>query len=175
LPTEFRYFIPTTEYTSTTHEEPSRNSLGPLSEKVEKDLLQGLREIVLSPSSIIAQTTSIQSNYILYGNISSGTSSRGNRIIVKDLTEVSPYSLLLFGGRCDGAEIEVNYLQGLIIIDNYIRFSSPGRILAIVQSIRRALNHILEKKISNPSYRICEQSSELISSIVTLLTTDGIL
>ncbi len=86
---------------------------------------------------------------------------------MRDVTECSNYDLLLFGGK-----LEVVAAEGLIIVDNYVRMSANARIAALIGGLRRKVDDLLSKKISNPSYDVV--NSIEMKLIVKLLRTDGL-
>mmetsp|Transcript_7426 Transcript_7426/g.7854 ORF Transcript_7426/g.7854 Transcript_7426/m.7854 type:complete len:422 (+) Transcript_7426:1-1266(+) len=138
------------------------------------DELANLSEVFLHPESSLSSETKFQSSYLLFGTFASSFSVLNNsKIMIKDISEVSPFSLLLFGGSNDGDGIDVFILEGVVTIDNYLKFQSTTRIVAIIQSLRKAINQLLQKKISDPSFQICDEGNDLLTSIVTLISKDG--
>ena len=92
---------------------------------------------------------------------------RTSKPFMRDVTECSNYDLLLFGGK-----LEVVAAEGLIIVDNYVRMSANARIAALIGGLRRRVDDLLSKKISNPSYDVV--NSIEMKLIVKLLRTDGL-
>lgn len=86
---------------------------------------------------------------------------------MRDVTECSNYDLLLFGGN-----LEVLASNNLILIDNYVRVSANARIGALIGGLRKKLDEILSKKISDPSFDVT--TSVEMKIIVKLLRTDGL-
>jgi ATP-dependent RNA helicase DHX57 len=86
---------------------------------------------------------------------------------MRDVTECSNYDLLLFGGK-----VEVIAAEGLIVVDDYVRMSANARIAALIGGLRRKVDDLLSKKISNPSYDVV--NSLEMKLIVKLLRTDGL-
>jgi len=86
---------------------------------------------------------------------------------VRDITECSSYDLLLFGGN-----IEVLASNNLIQIDSYVHLSANARIGALVGGLRKKIDEILSKKISDPQYDVTDSVEMKI--IVKLLRTDGL-
>jgi ATP-dependent RNA helicase DHX57 len=92
---------------------------------------------------------------------------RTSKPFMRDVTECSSYDLLLFGGN-----IEVLASNNLIVIDNYVRLSANARIGALVGGLRKKIDEILSKKISDPQYDVADSVEMRI--IVKLLRTDGL-
>ena len=86
---------------------------------------------------------------------------------MRDVTECSNYDLLLFGGK-----VGVIAAEGLIVVDDYVRMSANARIAALIGGLRRKVDDLLSKKISNPSYDVV--NSLEMKLIVKLLRTDGL-
>ena len=92
---------------------------------------------------------------------------RTSKPFMRDVTECSNYDLLLFGGK-----VEVIAAEGLIVVDDYVRMSANARIAALIGGLRRKVDDLLSKKISNPSYDVV--NSLEMKLIVKLLRTDGL-
>jgi hypothetical protein len=141
----------------------------------------GLSRVFIHPSSLNFSNTSFHpSNYVLYGERQlsvtpgSGSSNSSNKdgtplgkAYIRDVSEVSPFPLLFFGGK-----LEAQYLQGTVTVDGWLRFSAPGRIVALVQALRRALDSLLLEKISDPLRDI--STARELDAVCQLLATDGL-
>lgn len=90
-----------------------------------------------------------------------------SKVFVRDCTEVSPYAILLFGGK-----ISVQAGLGKIAVDDgWVRFEAVGRIAALVNGLRQRLDGMLWEKIEDPRLDIA--GSKLSRALVELLQTDG--
>ena len=85
----------------------------------------GLQRVFLHSSSINYSNASFRgSNFLLYGErqrmvVHSSSGPNPNyKIILRDVTEVSAFALLFFGGR-----LESKFLDGTILVDGWIRLA----------------------------------------------------
>ena len=83
----------------------------------------GLQRAFIHQSSVNFKNASFRgSNFVLYGERQrlaapgSGDSSYSQKIVLRDITEVSAFPLLFFGGK-----LETNFLDGTISVDGWIR------------------------------------------------------
>lgn len=88
-----------------------------------------MQRVFLHPSTINFKNVSFRSsNFVLYGerqlvsyinNSSNGKSGSDSnyKLYLRDTTEVTAYALLFFGGK-----LEADFLNGIVTIDNWIRF-----------------------------------------------------
>lgn len=128
-----------------------------------------MTRVFVHPSSICFKNNAYNSsNYVLYGEKQlSFNLQKESKIYLRNVSEMGPYALLLFGGK-----LEAQYLDGTITVDNWIRFSAPGRIVALIQLLRKRLDELLEEKIVDPSVNIFD--SKVLEAACSLLTTDGL-
>mmetsp|Transcript_8127 Transcript_8127/g.11198 ORF Transcript_8127/g.11198 Transcript_8127/m.11198 type:complete len:109 (-) Transcript_8127:38-364(-) len=100
-------------------------------------------------------------------SVGAGGSVNESKILLRDITEITPFPLLFFGGR-----LETQFLGGTISIDGWIRLSAPGRVVALVQAARAELDTLLLSKIRDPDRDL--HSSGLLQLICRLFDTDGL-
>lgn len=92
---------------------------------------------------------------------------RTTKPFLRDANECNIYDLLLFGGK-----LQVSSSDGIIIIDDYVRLSANARIGALIGGLRRKVDDILSKKITDPKIDVAK--SVEMKLIVKLLRTDGL-
>jgi hypothetical protein len=112
-------------------------------------ITDGMFRVFVHPSSIHFGNNSYgASQYVMYGEtrLQPATPGRDSKSFIQDLTEVGAFPLLFFGGRLDA-----QYLQGTITVDGWLKFSASGKLVALIQALRRALDALLTEKIENPS------------------------
>lgn len=119
------------------------------------------QEVFIHPASINYTTNDWSCPWLVYHE-----RVHTSQVFVRDCTEVSPFALLLFGGR-----ISVQAGQGRIAVDDWVRFEAIGRIAALVNKLRQRLDAMLWEKIQNP--RVDVAGSKLSEALVELLQTDG--
>uniref|UniRef100_A0A0B6YIZ1 Helicase-associated domain-containing protein n=1 Tax=Arion vulgaris TaxID=1028688 RepID=A0A0B6YIZ1_9EUPU len=90
---------------------------------------------------------------------------RLTRVYIRDTTVVSPYALLLFGGA-----IDVQHIQRVVSLDDWIRFKAVAKTGVIFKEIREMLNDMLERKLREPSLNI--SGSHLISLLKELIRSE---
>ncbi|XP_068172651.1 ATP-dependent DNA/RNA helicase DHX36 [Antennarius striatus] len=124
-------------------------------------------KVCIHPKSVNAEETEFNYRWLIY-HLKMRTSS----IFLYDCTEVSPFSLLFFGGditiqRDDGQET--------VAVDQWIVFRSPARIAHLVKSLKKELDSRLEDKIRNPAPVDWQNSQSkdcaVFTAIVDLITT----
>jgi hypothetical protein len=57
-------------------------------------------------------------------------------------------------------------------VDGWIKFTVPGKIIALILSLRRKLDDLLDEKISKPELDLSR--SNVLSTTVALLSSDGV-
>uniref|UniRef100_A0A8D3CD66 RNA helicase n=1 Tax=Scophthalmus maximus TaxID=52904 RepID=A0A8D3CD66_SCOMX len=124
-------------------------------------------KVCIHPKSVNAEETEFNYTWLIY-HLKMRTSS----IFLYDCTEVSPFSLLFFGGDIT---IQKDEGQETIAVDKWIVFRSPARIAHLVKSLKKELDSLLEEKIRNPAPVDWEnrQSKDcaVITAIIDLITT----
>ncbi|KAI8802682.1 P-loop containing nucleoside triphosphate hydrolase protein [Cladochytrium replicatum] len=90
-----------------------------------------------------------------------------SKTFVRDLTTVSAYPLLLFGGS-----FQVDMENMLLLMDDFCKFQTFPRIAILMNGLRRLLDEVLESKIADPSLDVLE-SSPVVRVIMTLILNDG--
>ncbi|XP_072248425.1 ATP-dependent DNA/RNA helicase DHX36 [Leuresthes tenuis] len=124
-------------------------------------------KVCIHPKSVNAEEKEFNYTWLIY-HLKMRTSS----IFLYDCTEVSPFSLLFFGGDIT---IQKDEGQETIAVDQWIVFRSPARIAHLVKSLKKELDSLLQDKISNPAPVDWEnrQSKDcaVITAIIDLITT----
>ncbi|KAL7879161.1 hypothetical protein AOLI_G00101350 [Acnodon oligacanthus] len=124
-------------------------------------------KVCIHPKSVNAEETQFHYTWLIY-HLKMRTSS----IFLYDCTEVSPFSLLFFGGDIS---IQKDEDQDTIAVDEWIVFQSPARIAHLVKNLKKELDMLLEEKIRRPCpVDWSDRSSNdcaVISAIVDLITT----
>ncbi|XP_051727334.1 ATP-dependent DNA/RNA helicase DHX36 [Ctenopharyngodon idella] len=124
-------------------------------------------KVCIHPKSVNAEETQFHYTWLIY-HLKMKTTS----IFLYDCTEVSPFSLLFFGGDIS---IQRDQDQETIAVDEWIVFQSPARIAHLVKELRKELDVLLEEKIKSPRPVDWNdrQSKDcaVISAIIDLITT----
>uniref|UniRef100_A0A8C9W7N7 RNA helicase n=1 Tax=Scleropages formosus TaxID=113540 RepID=A0A8C9W7N7_SCLFO len=124
-------------------------------------------KVNIHPKSVNAEETEFHYTWLIY-HLKMKTSS----IFLYDCTEVSPFSLLFFGGDIS---IQKDQEQDTIAVDEWIVFQSPARIAHLVKNLKTELDSLLEEKIKNPQPVDWSNSKSkdcaVILAIIDLITT----
>ncbi|XP_067245956.1 ATP-dependent DNA/RNA helicase DHX36 [Chanodichthys erythropterus] len=124
-------------------------------------------KVCIHPKSVNAEETQFHYTWLIY-HLKMKTTS----IFLYDCTEVSPFSLLFFGGDIS---IQRDQDQETIAVDEWIVFQSPARIAHLVKELRKELDVLLEEKIKSPcpvDWNNRESKDcAVISAIIDLITT----
>uniref|UniRef100_A0A671V608 ATP-dependent DNA/RNA helicase DHX36 n=1 Tax=Sparus aurata TaxID=8175 RepID=A0A671V608_SPAAU len=124
-------------------------------------------KVNIHPKSVNAEESEFNYTWLIY-HLKMRTSS----IFLYDCTEVSPFSLLFFGGDIT---IQKDGEQETVAVDQWIVFRSPARIAHLVKSLKKELDSLLEEKIRNPApvdwQNRQSKDCAVITAIVDLITT----
>ncbi|CAL8352958.1 unnamed protein product [Lota lota] len=135
--------------------------------KGSKVYTQADGKVVIHPKSVNAEENQFNYTWLVYH-----LKMRTTSIFLYDCTEVSPFSLLFFGGN---VSIQKDEGQETIAVDQWIVFRSPARIAHLVKSLKRELDVLLEEKIRNPApvdwHNQDSKDRAVITAIIDLITT----
>ncbi|XP_076002054.1 ATP-dependent DNA/RNA helicase DHX36 [Genypterus blacodes] len=124
-------------------------------------------KVCIHPKSVNAEETEFNFTWLIY-HLKMRTSS----IFLYDCTEVSPFSLLFFGGDIT---IQRDEDQETVAVDQWIVFRSPARIAHLVKSLKKELDSLLEEKIRRPApvdwQNRQSKDCAVITAIIDLITT----
>lgn len=118
--------------------------------------------VFMHPSSMNFSVGSYNCPWLVYHELMCTS-----KAFLREATECSAYSLLLFGGK-----LEVQASKDLICIDDWVRLAANARIGALVGGLRRKVDELLSKKIENPAFDIAATLE--MKLIVNLLVSDGL-
>jgi len=128
---------------------------------------KGMLRVFIHPSSINFDNASFQSSpFVLYGERQLSANAMSERAYIRDTTEVTAFPLLFFGGK-----LEAQYAEGTVTVDGWIKFSAPGRLVALVQALRRAVDSLLLRKMADPSVDL--NGSVELAAACRLLASGG--
>jgi len=146
---EIKFYIPTSSSTGGT------DALALQSDFDVDYATRGLQRVFLHPSSVNFKNSQFrEGNFVMYGERQlvtpyvEGKSSAQvapSKIYLREVTELTPYALLFFAGqvRCD-------YAQGIVAVDDMVRFSASGRVVAILEAARESISCTLLQKFVDP-------------------------
>ncbi|XP_051512420.1 ATP-dependent DNA/RNA helicase DHX36-like [Myxocyprinus asiaticus] len=124
-------------------------------------------KVCIHPKSVNSEETEFHYTWLIYH-----LKMRTTSIFLYDCTEVSPFSLLFFGGDIS---IQKDQDQETIAVDEWIVFQSPAHIAHLVKDLRKELDVLLEEKIKSPRpvdwNDWQSKDCNVISAIIDLITT----
>ncbi|XP_048582367.1 ATP-dependent DNA/RNA helicase DHX36 isoform X2 [Nematostella vectensis] len=130
-------------------------------------------KVALHPKSVNVEVTAFQNDWLIYHQ-----KIKSSKVFIHDSTVIAPFPLLFFGGSIS-MHVEQGHGQGheTIAVDNFIKFRSPKRIANLVKDLRRELDTLLERKISQPSLKLSAgqdscPGSALLTAIIELITSE---
>ncbi|KAG0492302.1 hypothetical protein HPP92_005700 [Vanilla planifolia] len=122
----------------------------------------GKREVYLHPSSVNSNPKGYHHPFLVFLE-----KVETSKVFLRDISIVSPYSLLLFGGS-----IQVQHQTGLVIIDNWLKLTAPAQTAVLFKEFRLTLNSVLKELIRTPKM-VTISNNEVVISIIHLLLQEG--
>ena len=114
------------------------------------------------PSSVNHGAKKFSARWMVYHERVQTTS-----VFVRDCSTVTPYQLLLFGGK-----VEVQHAQGTLSLDRWATFKAPPRVGVLLKEIRARLDKVLRDKIENSHEDVQATGGPLVEAILQLLNTE---
>ncbi|KAH8085587.1 helicase [Aureococcus anophagefferens] len=119
--------------------------------------------VALHPSSVNARLSRFESPYVVFAE-----KLKTAQVYLRDTTPVSPYALMLFGGRLRGKGAGG---ARVLSVDDWIQFRVPGGVEKLVTGIRVQLDSLLTQKIENPDLELSAAGKGVLEAVVALLDT----
>jgi len=88
-------------------------------------------------------------------------------IFLRDATMVSPYCLLLFGGR-----IFLEEKKSMIKVDNWIKFKMDAQAANMIKTFRAAMDNLLRMKMNKPGSAVAGMAESTVQGIMKLLDSE---
>ena len=127
-----------------------------LSEEGREETLQ------VHPSSVNHGAKKYAARWMVYHERVQTTS-----VFVRDCSTVTPYQLLLFGGK-----IAVQHAAGTLSLDKWAQFKAPARVGVLLKEIRARLDRVLSDKIERQHEDVQATGGPLVEAILQLLNTE---
>jgi hypothetical protein len=121
--------------------------------------------VMVHPSSINYNCAAFETPWLVYHE-----KVKTSAVFLRDSSMVSPYSLLMFGGR-----IFLQRDKDQIKVDNWIKFQMKARTGEVVKNFRQALDAILYQKIESPGSEVAdtESTTRTVNGILKLLDSEN--
>ena len=136
--------------------------------RVEEDQHQSVgapykqeERVFMHPSSFNFAVGSYYCPWLVYHTL-----VRTSKPFLRDVSECSAYSLLLFGG-----DLEVLANEGTVVINKWVKLEAKARIGSLIGGLRQRIDVLLKQKIDDPQFDLA--STNEMSLIVKLLVSDG--
>lgn len=88
-----------------------------------------------------------------------------SQVFLRDSTHVGNIPILLFGG-----DVEVQHLQQLVTVDDWIKFKAPAKTGVLFKEMRLLIDQFLQLKLHNPQLDVSEHP--LIPILLELLVSE---
>ncbi|KAG8456620.1 hypothetical protein GDO86_002409 [Hymenochirus boettgeri] len=88
-----------------------------------------------------------------------------SKIFLRDVSLVSPFPILLFGG-----DIAVQHRERLLTVDEWIHFQAPVKIAVIFKELRVLIESVLKEKLENPKMSL--KDDKILNIIKELIKTE---
>ncbi|VDH96114.1 ATP-dependent RNA helicase DHX36 [Mytilus galloprovincialis] len=129
------------------------------------------QKVAAHPKSVNANEKVFMSKWFVYHTI-----MKTSKIWVYDMTGISPYALLFFGGKISTEEQLWNdEMKDVVVIDNWVRFWCPAETAVLVKKLRKQLDKLLEEKITQTGVTNWDKNSKegvLMHAITDLITME---
>ncbi|VFR01415.1 unnamed protein product [Cuscuta campestris] len=91
-------------------------------------------------------------------------------IYVRDSTNISDYTLLMFGGNL----IPSKSGDGIEMLGGYLHFSASKSVLELIKKLRGELDKLLKRKIEEPGLDFSTEGKGVVAAVVELLHSQNI-
>ncbi|KAF8397984.1 hypothetical protein HHK36_016910 [Tetracentron sinense] len=122
-------------------------------------------KVDIHPASVNAGVHLFPLPYMVYSEKVKTTS-----IYIRDLTNISDYALLLFGGNLMPSENG----EGIAMLGGYLHFSASKSILELIQKLRGELDKLLRRKIEEPGLDIPAKGKGVVDAVIELLHSQNV-
>ena len=119
-------------------------------------------KVDLHPASVNAKEKYFPSAWLVYND-----KVKSSGIFVRASTMVSDYALLLFGGK-----IETYGAASVSMLFDYVQFTAPRGIIALVLELRLQLDRLLHEKVESPDMDLIAEGAPAVTAALALLHDD---
>ncbi|KAJ6309204.1 hypothetical protein OIU76_018742 [Salix suchowensis] len=100
----------------------------------------GRREVHIHPSSVNCNMKAFPHPFLVFLE-----KVETNRVFLRDTTNISPFSILLFGGA-----ISIQHQTGLLTIDGWLKLTASAQYAVLFKELRSTLHALLKELIRKP-------------------------
>lgn len=127
-----------------------------------KIITKGDGEVSLHPTSVVFGAPEFLSRFLVFHE-----KVKTTKVYLRDASLISPYPLLLFGGK-----ITVDHERQIATCDKWIRFRASARVAVLFKNLKKELDQVLMRKIAQPDMRVDKSTQGLVRTIVELLENE---
>uniref|UniRef100_A0A6N2M934 RNA helicase n=1 Tax=Salix viminalis TaxID=40686 RepID=A0A6N2M934_SALVM len=118
----------------------------------------GRREVHIHPSSVNCNMKAFPHPFLVFLE-----KVETNRVFLRDTTNISPFSILLFGGA-----ISIQHQTGLLTIDGWLKLTASAQYAVLFKELRSTLHALLKELIRKPENATLVDN-EVVKSMIQLL------
>ncbi|KAG5229327.1 ATP-dependent RNA helicase [Salix suchowensis] len=118
----------------------------------------GRREVHIHPSSVNCNMKAFPHPFLVFLE-----KVETNRVFLRDTTNISPFSILLFGGT-----ISIQHQTGLLTIDGWLKLTASAQYAVLFKELRSTLHALLKELIRKPENATLVDN-EVVKSMIQLL------
>ncbi|CAN4089643.1 unnamed protein product [Withania somnifera] len=122
-------------------------------------------KVEIHPASVNAGAHPFPLPYLVYSE-----KVKTSSIYIRDSTNISDYSLLMFGGNLTPSKSG----DGIEMLGGYLHFSASKSVLDLIKKLRGELDKILKRKIEEPRFDVSVEGKGVVAAVVELLHSQGI-
>ena len=121
--------------------------------------------VQLHPASVLFGKKTFQDPFIIFHE-----KVKTSAVFIRDGTLVKAIPLMLFA-----TEIKVLHLEGIVVVDEWLRLKCAANVAALVSAIRKQLTKLLRKKIEDSTFDLFNsaESSKLLSRLARAFFDKG--
>ncbi|XP_015062766.1 DExH-box ATP-dependent RNA helicase DExH1 isoform X2 [Solanum pennellii] len=122
-------------------------------------------KVDIHPASVNASVHLFPLPYLVYSE-----KVKTSSIYIRDSTNISDYSLLMFGGNLTPSKSG----DGIEMLGGYLHFSASKSVLDLIKKLRVELDKILKRKIEEPHFDVSVEGKGVVAAVVELLHSQDI-
>ncbi|CAN4113942.1 unnamed protein product [Withania somnifera] len=122
-------------------------------------------KVDIHPASVNAGVHHFPLPYLVYSE-----KVKTSSIYIRDSTNISDYSLLMFGGNLTPSKSG----DGIEMLGGYLHFSASTSVLDLIKKLRGELDKILKRKIEEPRFDTSVEGKGVVAAVVELLHSQDI-
>ncbi|XP_047330338.1 DExH-box ATP-dependent RNA helicase DExH1 isoform X2 [Impatiens glandulifera] len=119
-------------------------------------------KVDIHPASVNSGVHLFPLPYLIYSE-----KVKSSSIFVRDSTNISDYTLLMFGGSLVPSKTDES--GGIEMLGGYLHFSASKSVLELIRKLRGELDKLLKRKIEEPGLDISVECKGVVAAVVELM------